>query len=260
MIHHFFERNSMTAIRSVVRLADVMVLSIFLCFGLGCKPDKQIPTSNTTPPPAEPAAKVASPSNDKPADPPKSTAEALKPAAAGPAIPGLPERVWVVELKTSKGDILLALDHKAAPVTVQNFVQYVQNGFYDGTIFHRVIKGFMIQGGGFTPNLQQKPTRDAIDNEASNGLKNLRGSIAMARTNKPNSATAQFFINHVNNAGLDFVQGVNPGYAVFGSVLKGLEVVDAIAAVSTTTKGMFQNVPVEPVIINSAKIIQQPKP
>lgn len=247
----------MSAIRSAVRCADVMVLSVLLCFGLGCKPDKQAQSAKPTPPPTEPVAKVPSSAAEKSA---QSPVEVPKPAAVPqPAIAGLPEGVWVVELKTSRGDILLALDHKTAPITVQNFVQYVQDGFFDGTIFHRVIKGFMIQGGGFTPNLQQKPTRAPITNEASNGLKNLRGTISMARTNNPNSATSQFFINHVNNANLDFVQGGNPGYAVFGSVLKGMEVVDAIASVATTTKGQYQNVPVEPVIINSAKVIQQPK-
>lgn len=235
-----------------------MVLSVFLCFGLGCKPDKQAESAKPTLPPTEPAAKVPSPAAEKSAQP---SIEESKPAAVPqPTIPGLPEDAWVVELKTSKGDILLALDHKSAPITVQNFVQYVQDGFFDGTIFHRVIKGFMIQGGGFTPNLQQKPTRAPIINEASNGLQNLRGSISMARTQNPNSATAQFFINHVNNANLDFVKGSNPGYAVFGSVLKGMEVVDAIASVATTTKGVFQNVPVEPVTINSAKVLQRPKP
>ena len=237
-----------------------MVLSVLLCCGLGCRPEKPAQPSNATPPPAEPAAKAASPAADKPADAAKPTAEAPKPAAAPqPAIPGLPEGVWVVELKTSRGDIVLALDHKAAPVTVKNFVQYVQDGFFDGTIFHRVIKGFMIQGGGFTANLQQKPTRAPIVNEASNGLKNLRGTIAMARTPNPNSATAQFFINHANNAGLN-AQGREAGYAVFGSVIKGMEVVDAIASVATKNQGDYQNVPVEPVVITSAKILQQPKP
>jgi cyclophilin family peptidyl-prolyl cis-trans isomerase len=251
----------MSAIRSVVRCTDIMMLSVLLCVGLGCRPDKPAQPANTTPPPAEPAAKAASPAAEKPAAAAaKPAAEAPKPAAAPqPAVPGLPEGVWVVELKTSKGDIVLALDHKAAPVTVKNFVQYVQDGFFDGTIFHRVIKGFMIQGGGFTANMQQKPTRAPITNEASNGLKNLRGTIAMARTNNPNSATAQFFINHVNNAGLN-AQGREAGYAVFGSVVKGLEVVDAIASVATTTRGGMPDVPAEPVTITSAKVLQQPKP
>jgi cyclophilin family peptidyl-prolyl cis-trans isomerase len=252
----------MSAIRSVVRCADIMVLSVLLCVGLGCRPDKPAQPANTTPPPAEPAAKAASPAAEKSAaNAVNPAAEASKPAAASqPAVPGLPEGVWVVELKTSKGDIVLVLDHKAAPVTVKNFVQYVQDGFFDGTIFHRVIKGFMIQGGGFTVNMQQKPTRAPITNEASNGLKNLRGTIAMARTNNPNSATAQFFINHANNTGLNFVQGQNPGYAVFGSVIKGLEVVDAIASVATTFRGGMQDVPTEPVTITYAKVLQQPKP
>lgn len=259
----------MSAIRSVVRCADVIVLSVLLCCGLGCRPEKPAQPANTTPPPSEPVAKAPSPAAVKPAaDTAKPATEAAKPAADAaktaaapqPAVPGLPEGVWIVELKTPKGDIVLALDHKAAPVTVQNFVQYVQSGFYDGTIFHRVIKGFMIQGGGFFANLQQKPTRAPIVNEASNGLKNARGTIAMARTNNPNSATAQFFINHVNNAGLNFVQGQNPGYAVFGSVIKGMEVVDAIASVATTTRGGMPDVPVEPIAITSAKVLQQPKP
>ncbi len=238
-----------------------MVLSVLLCVGTGCRPDKPAQPANTTPPPTEPGAKAASPAAEKTAaTAAKPAAEAPKPAAAPqPAIPGLPEGAWVVELKTSMGNIVLALDHKAAPVTVKNFVQYVQDGFFDGTIFHRVIKGFMIQGGGFTPNLQQKSTRAPIANEASNGLKNLRGTIAMARTSNPNSATAQFFINHANNAGLN-AQGRDAGYAVFGSVIKGMEVVDAIAAVATKNQGDYQNVPVEPVVITSAKVLQQPKP
>ncbi len=250
----------MSAIRSFVQFTDIMVLSVLLCLGMGCKPEKQASSPNTTPPPAEPVAKAASSAAEKSSDAAKPTSEtSSSPVVSVPVIPGLPEGIWVVELKTSKGDILLALNHKAAPVTVQNFIQYVQGGFYDGTIFHRVIKSFMIQGGGFTPNLQQKAARDPIVNEASNGLKNLRGTIAMARTQNPNSATSQFFINHVDNTSLDFVRGGNPGYAVFGSVLKGMEVVDAIASVATATKGFFQNVPVEPVVIHSARVIQQPK-
>jgi peptidyl-prolyl cis-trans isomerase B (cyclophilin B) len=162
----------------------------------------------------------------------------------------------MVKLETTKGDIVIEVNKTAAPVTAANFLQYVQDGFYDGTIFHRVIPNFMIQGGGFTPDMKQKATRPAIVNEAKNGLKNKRGTLAMARTNNPNSATAQFFINHVDNANLDY-SGSNPGYAVFGQVVEGMDVVDAIAKVKTVTKEMFQDVPEEAVIIKSAKVVSK---
>jgi peptidyl-prolyl cis-trans isomerase A (cyclophilin A) len=159
----------------------------------------------------------------------------------------------MVTLETTKGNIVIEVNEQAAPVTSANFLQYVQEGFYNGTIFHRVIPNFMIQGGGFTADMQQKPTRKPIVNEAANGLKNARGTIAMARTNDPNSATAQFFINVVNNDNLNYGPR-NPGYAVFGKVVDGMDVVDAIVNVKTSTKDQFQNVPVEPVSIKSAKI------
>ena len=162
----------------------------------------------------------------------------------------------MVKLEITKGAIVIEVNETAAPVTAANFLQYVKDGFYDGTIFHRVIPNFMIQGGGFTPDMQQKPTRPSIVNESKNGLKNKRGAIAMARLNDPNSATAQFFINHVDNANLDY-SARNPGYAVFGQVVGGMDVVDAIAKVKTGTKGMFQDVPDEPVIIKSAKVISK---
>ncbi|MDD8031251.1 MAG: peptidylprolyl isomerase [Acidobacteriota bacterium] len=160
-----------------------------------------------------------------------------------------------VLLKTTKGDIVIELYPDKAPITVKNFLNYVDDKFYDGTIFHRVIKGFMIQGGGLTPDLKAKPEkRSPIKNEANNGLKNLRGTIAMARTSEIDSATCQFFINLVDNPFLDHVPN-DPskfGYAVFGKVIKGMEVVDAIADVPTTTKGMFRDVPAESVVIISA--------
>jgi len=160
----------------------------------------------------------------------------------------------MVILKTSKGDITLELFEKEAPETVANFLAYVDSGFYKGTIFHRVIEGFMIQGGGFTRDMNQKPTRAPIKNEAANGLKNARGTLAMARTQDPNSATAQFFINVVSNDFLDF-RSPDPrgiGYCVFAKVVSGLEVVDAIKGVATGDRGMHQNVPVEPVEILDA--------
>ncbi len=163
----------------------------------------------------------------------------------------------IVKLKTSMGDIVIELNEQAAPVTAKNFLMYVQEGFYDGTIFHRVMHGFMIQGGGFTAEMKRKETRDPITNEASNGLSNERGTVAMARSDDPDSATAQFFINHTDNAPLDYVANANPGYAVFGRVTEGMDVVDAIAKVETTTRADKANVPVEPVVIKSAKVVSR---
>jgi peptidyl-prolyl cis-trans isomerase B (cyclophilin B) len=159
-----------------------------------------------------------------------------------------------VALDTSKGRIVLELYPDKAPKTVANFLQYVKAGHYDGVIFHRVIDGFMIQGGGFTPDMNQKPTKPPIQNEADNGLTNDRGTIAMARTMDPNSASAQFFINTVNNASLNHKSKTPQGwgYTVFGKVVEGLDVVDQIAKVKTGTKSGFQDVPVEPVIIKKA--------
>ena len=161
----------------------------------------------------------------------------------------------VVKIVTTKGEILVELDAEKAPVSVANFLAYTKDGFYNGTIFHRVIKDFMIQGGGMTPDMQQKKTNPPIKNEAANGLKNKRGTIAMARTNIPDSATSQFFINHKDNAFLDFKdpspRGI--GYAVFGKVISGMEVVDAIA-VTPTRPG---DVPVEPVVIESVTVVEK---
>jgi cyclophilin family peptidyl-prolyl cis-trans isomerase len=163
----------------------------------------------------------------------------------------------MVKLETTKGDIVIEVNETAAPVSAANFLQYVNDGFYDGTIFHRVKPNFMIQGGGFTPDMKQKQTRPPIVNESKNGLKNKRGAIAMARTNDPNSATAQFFISDVDNAFLDYSGPRNIGYAVFGQVVEGMDVVDAIAKTKTGIKGMFQDVPVEPIIIKSAKVVSK---
>jgi len=162
-----------------------------------------------------------------------------------------------VKLETSMGDIVIELDRQAAPVTTANFLEYAGEGFYDGTIFHRVIPSFMIQGGGHTVKMEKKKTRDPIVNEAKNGLSNKRGTIAMARQNDPDSATCQFFINHADNTPLDYVENARPGYTVFGKVLEGMDVVDAIAAVKTTTRNGMDDVPVEPVIIKSATIIPE---
>jgi cyclophilin family peptidyl-prolyl cis-trans isomerase len=159
----------------------------------------------------------------------------------------------VVVLTTTLGEIEVELDEAKAPISVKNFLQYVDEGFYDGVIFHRVIPGFMVQGGGFTPAMQQKKTRATIQNEAANGLKNLRGTLAMARTSAPHSASAQFFINHKDNAFLDYPGSDGWGYAVFGRVSAGMDVVDKIAAVQTGVKAGMSDVPVQSVAIVSAR-------
>jgi peptidyl-prolyl cis-trans isomerase A (cyclophilin A) len=159
-----------------------------------------------------------------------------------------------VKLSTSLGDIVVELDAAKAPKTVENFVQYVNDKHYDGTVFHRVIGNFMIQGGGFATDMQQKATRAPIPLEARNGLKNDRGTIAMARTGNPNSATSQFFINVVDNAGLNAPSPDGHGYTVFGKVVAGMDVVDKIRAVPTGNSGMHQNVPLTPVTINKATL------
>lgn len=159
-----------------------------------------------------------------------------------------------VKLATSMGDIVLELNPDKAPKTVENFLQYVKDKHYDGTIFHRVIDGFMIQGGGFNEQMSQKPVRSPIPLESSNGLKNDRGSIAMARTNVPNSATAQFFINIVNNNNLNAPLPDGHGYAVFGRVISGMDTVDKIRSVATGNRGPHGNVPQTPILINSATL------
>ncbi|HFG6838665.1 peptidylprolyl isomerase [Acinetobacter baumannii] len=164
-----------------------------------------------------------------------------------------------VELNTNKGRIVLELNTEKAPKTAANFLEYVRDGFYDGVIFHRVIDGFMIQGGGFDENFKEKATRDAIENEADNGLSNDVGTIAMARTQAPHSASAQFFINVKNNSFLNHnsktAQGW--GYAVFGKVVEGMDVVEAIKGVRTGNRGYHADVPLENVVIESAKIISE---
>ena len=163
-----------------------------------------------------------------------------------------------VKMTTSQGDIIISLDAVKAPKTVANFLAYVNDGFFDGTIFHRVIDGFMIQGGGFEPGLKQKPTKAPVENEANNGLKNNKYTLAMARTQDPHSATAQFFINVANN---DFLNHTAPtaqgwGYAVFGEVVEGKDVVDKMKGVATGNSGMHQNVPTTDVLIIKAAVIE----
>lgn len=163
-----------------------------------------------------------------------------------------------VKLTTSMGDIVLELDAEKAPVTVENFLNYVKNGHYDGLIFHRIIPGFMVQGGGMEPGMKERPNLSSIENEADNGLKNNKGTIAMARTNEPHSATSQFFINLSDN---DFLNHTGKdlrgwGYTVFGEVVEGLEVVDAMGAVQTGNAGGHQDVPKEDVVVIKAEIVE----
>ena len=162
-----------------------------------------------------------------------------------------------VKLETSEGDIVLSLEDQNAPATVANFLQYVRDGHYDNTVFHRVIDGFMIQGGGFEPGMRQKPTRKPVAHEGANGLRNRRHTVAMARTGDPHSATAQFFINVSDNDFLDFKSpgGNGWGYTVFGRVTEGCDVVDRIKGVATGRSGMHENVPTTDVVLRKAEVV-----
>jgi peptidyl-prolyl cis-trans isomerase B (cyclophilin B) len=160
-----------------------------------------------------------------------------------------------VRMTTNKGNITIELDEAKAPKTVANFIEYVQNGHYSNTIFHRVIKDFMIQGGGFEQNMHQKPAAKTVENEAKNGLKNDKYTVAMARTSDPHSAGAQFFINTKNNAFLDYPGQDGWGYAVFGKVTEGMDIVDQINTVKTSRSGMHSDVPADPVIIEKAEVL-----
>ncbi len=177
----------------------------------------------------------------------------LLPAHAASSTHG---KMKMVKLHTNHGIITLQLDAEKAPLTVQNFLDYVNSGFYSNTVFHRVIPSFMIQGGGFEPGMKQKPTKAPVKNEAANGLKNGKYTIAMARTGDPHSATAQFFINTNDNGFLDYPGQDGWGYCVFGKVVEGMEVVDAIGKVSTGNSGFHQDVPKEDVIITKAEIVE----
>jgi cyclophilin family peptidyl-prolyl cis-trans isomerase len=181
-----------------------------------------------------------------PFDPPAAQA-APRPAPAGPVV-----ALEVVQGRTPLGTLRIALEPAKAPVTVENFLQYVRAGFYDGTIFHRVIPGFMIQGGGFTVELEEKPTRGTVKSEARNGLRNSRGAVAMARTNDPDSADSQFFINVRDNHRLDFGIG-GAGYTVFGTVIEGMDLVERIVMTPTTSRGQHQSIPQVAVVIRTAR-------
>ncbi len=187
------------------------------------------------------------------------TASASEAASSETAVVTVNPRV---ALHTNLGDIILELDAAKAPLSTQNFLAYAKDGFYNGTVFHRVIDNFMAQGGGYTTDLQPKPTRASIQNEANNGLSNLRGTVAMARTNDPHSANAQFFINLVDNPRLDYVSdqnGMTWGYAVFGKVVEGMDVIDKIRAIPTGGQGPFRtDVPTQTVVIERAEVLAAP--
>jgi peptidyl-prolyl cis-trans isomerase A (cyclophilin A)/peptidyl-prolyl cis-trans isomerase B (cyclophilin B) len=202
---------------------------------------------STPPAAAKPAPAASKAATKAPATAAKADAKKFAPATA--AAP----RVLV---KTSLGDMTIEVYPDKAPKSVENFLAYVKSGFYDGTLFHRVIDNFMVQGGGFTKDLRQKPTRAAIPIESKNGLSNLRGTVAMARTADPNSATAQFFINVVDNPRLDYASDASPGYTVFGKVVSGLEVVDKMKAVPTGPQGPFRSdVPTTPIVIEKVTVL-----
>ncbi len=189
---------------------------------------------------------------------PHTHAQAVKdpPTAKEKVASKAPAKPPRVKLATSMGDITLELDAVKAPITVENFLTYVKAGHYSNTVFHRVISTFMIQGGGMDADMKEKPVRAPIKLESQNGLKNLRGTVAMARTNVPDSATAQFFINVVDNPNLDYPSFDGHGYAVFGRVVEGMEVVDKIRAVAVGNRGFHQNVPTSPIVIRSATVVQ----
>jgi cyclophilin family peptidyl-prolyl cis-trans isomerase len=199
-------------------------------------------------------AQAATPAAGAPAAAQPAPTPTPRPRPVGPVV-----ALDVVQGRAALGTITIALDAQRSPISVENFMAYVRAGHYDGTTFHRVMQGFMIQGGGYTPEMEEKPTRSPIQNEARNGLRNSRGTVAMARLDNPNSATSQFFINLRDNHRLDFgIAGA--GYAVFGEVIDGMDVVEKIAAVPTTTRGPHENVPQISVIIKRAREIQPPVP
>ena len=244
-------------LRRYVLLAAALLVFLAAC---GSQPEPETTAEPQTPAEQASEAPAEAPATEAPkaeepvaaVTPPPAPAPAPKTAPAAPKKTAGPP---AVVMTTNKGTIRIELFPDKAPKTVANFLAYVDDKFYDGTIFHRVIPDFMIQGGGFNADMTEKNTRAPVENESQGGESNVRGTISMARTNDPNSATAQFFINHANNRMLDYgARGANQwGYAVFGRVTEGMDVVDAIAIVPTGNNGPYQNVPVEPVVIQSVR-------
>ncbi len=231
-----------------MRIITLMMFAMLLMAPLGCQGGWN-PFERSDEPAGEEQAAAAETSQE-PRDEPSQTM-----AKEGQAVAADEPTMPIVAIDTSMGTIIVQLYAEKAPATVENFLRYVDEGFYDGTIFHRVKEGFMIQGGGLTPELKRKETHGPIRNEADNGLKNERGTIAMARTGDPHSATSQFFINQVDNPVLNFRSRTQAGYGycVFGRVIEGMDVVDAIAAVPTTTRQGRGDVPVETIMIKSVR-------
>ena len=232
----------MPSIRFVWLVACVLLIAVAAGCGGGGEPAAE-PETETAAPPSMPPGDATD----------EAGTEVLEEGGSDIATGAYP----VVEMRTNIGTLALELYPDKAPKTVDNFLSYVRGGFYDGTIFHRVVPGFVIQGGGFTADMMKKDTEAPIENEADNGLLNLRGAICMARTNDPQSATSQFFINTKDNPALDFRER-SPrgwGYAVFGKVIKGIEVVDRIEGVQTTSRDGYQDVPVDAVVLETARII-----
>jgi peptidyl-prolyl cis-trans isomerase A (cyclophilin A) len=258
------------------RMTFVIAFAAVAFAGLcsGCKSDETAESNTPAAPPSAPAVTTAPAAGSTTAGGTSASAPGTAGAASAAAGAGTgagaakaggsaaakaseetqPGKNPIVELDTSTGKIRIQLDPAKAPITTKNFLTYVNSGFYNGTIFHRVIPNFMIQGGGFTPDMAEKQAKEPIRNEGGNGLKNNRGTIAMARTSDPDSAAAQFFINLKDNDFLNRTEG-NAGYAVFGKVISGMDIVDKIAQVKTGTKGQFENVPDETVEIKSAKVV-----
>jgi len=239
----YLSRQKLADLQYVTRIMAIIILIPAILFLAGCKQDQT--TQNDTA--ADSKAESQQEETKETSDESAKTDEVSSDDKAAENKGGNP----VVIIKTSKGDIKIELDKENAPISVDNFTAYVEDGFYDGTIFHRVINNFMVQGGGFTADMQQKPTNAPIKNEAENGLKNERGTIAMARTGVVDSATSQFFINHVDNTFLDH-SIKDFGYAVFGKVVDGMDVVDAIAVVQTGPG----DVPNEQIVIESVTIVE----
>ena len=228
------------------RISLLLLLSGILCC-VSCTPEEKVTNSAKS---SESVVETEAAPKEMPVEPVPVVTEPEKIEAPKLQNP-------VIKMVTTKGEIDIELYADKAPITVANFLTYTKSDFYNGTIFHRVIKGFMIQGGGMTADLQKKPTNAPIKNESYNQLRNERGTLAMARTNAPDSATSQFFINHVNNRSLDFDGPYKPGYAVFGKVIKGMEVVDAIATSQVKyLNNAFTHLPVETVVIKSVTVME----
>lgn len=242
---------------NVTKGMGLLALALLLPLGGGCGDrGSEDPGTVNVVMPSEGGTTIVAPTTQaadtEPAPPGEAGHEQPAAAPAGTSKPSADTPRVVVS--TSMGTIEIELNRKKAPVTVDNFLSYVKKGHYKETIFHRVIPGFMVQGGGFTAGMEEKPTGEGIKNEGKNGLKNKRGTIAMARTSDPDSASAQFFVNVADNTGLDYPEPDGVGYAVFGEVVKGMDVVDRIVAVPTSNAGGHQNVPVDPITIKSVTV------